>query len=182
MGKADAWGAAERSSFANRRGGSRATLSGSADAIAAPAYKRLLAAEPYLRRSIPTLIVIFLLVVAATRIMSLMTLRDDIEREQSKFDEDTDAVVEDRVRDEGDDSVADLLVDLDLSEIDRDLSELEDIQAALARIEAGTYGYCIDCGEPIYPQRLERLPAAARDLACQERFEAQHGADTTPSL
>jgi RNA polymerase-binding transcription factor DksA len=109
-------------------------------------------------------------------------LRADIEREQSKFDEDRDAVVEDRVRDEGDDSVADLLVDLDLSEIDRDLAELEDIQAALARIKAGTYGYCIDCGEPIYPQRLERLPAAARDLACQERFEAQHGADATPSL
>ena len=81
MGKADAWGAAERSSFATRRGGTRAALSGSADAIAAPAYRRLLVAEPYLRRSIPTLIVIFLLVVAATRAMSLMTLRDDIERD-----------------------------------------------------------------------------------------------------
>lgn len=81
MGKADAWGAAERSSFANRRGGAPAALGGSADAIAAPAYKRLLAAEPYLRRSIPTLIVIFLLVVAATRVMSLLTLRDDIERD-----------------------------------------------------------------------------------------------------
>jgi RNA polymerase-binding transcription factor len=109
-------------------------------------------------------------------------LRADIEREQSKFDEDSEALVEDRIGDEADDSVADLLVDLDLSEIDRDLTELEEIQAALARIKGGTYGYCVDCGEPIDPERLENLPEAARDLACQERFEAHHGADSTPTL
>jgi len=54
---------------------------GSAEALTAPAYRRLLAAEPYLRRSIPTLIVIFLLVVAATRVLSLMALRDNIDRD-----------------------------------------------------------------------------------------------------
>ncbi len=49
--------------------------------IAAPAYKKLLAAEPYLRRSIPTLIILFLLVVAASRFMSLMALRDHVEHD-----------------------------------------------------------------------------------------------------
>jgi two-component system cell cycle sensor histidine kinase PleC len=48
--------------------------------IAAPAYRRLLAAEPYLRRAIPALIVIFLLIIAATRILSLMNLHAGIER------------------------------------------------------------------------------------------------------
>ena len=54
---------------------------GNARIIAAPAYRRLLAAEPLLRRSIPVLIVIFLIVVAAVRFLSLMALRDDVERD-----------------------------------------------------------------------------------------------------
>jgi two-component system cell cycle sensor histidine kinase PleC len=77
MGKTGAWGATGGRLFAGGRGDS--TLAGNAEIIAAPAYKRLLAAEPYLRRSIPALIVIFLVVVAATRLLSLLALRDDIE-------------------------------------------------------------------------------------------------------
>jgi two-component system cell cycle sensor histidine kinase PleC len=83
MAKADAWGAADgevrpgRRSWKSRR---REGIIGNARMIAAPAYRRLLAAEPYLRRSIPILIVIFLLVVATTRCLSLMALRDDTER------------------------------------------------------------------------------------------------------
>nr|WP_087587173.1 PAS domain-containing sensor histidine kinase [Nitratireductor soli] len=56
-------------------------LAGNAKIIAAPAYERLLAIEPYLRRSIPILIIIFLLVVAAARFLSLLAWRDDVERD-----------------------------------------------------------------------------------------------------
>jgi two-component system cell cycle sensor histidine kinase PleC len=80
MGNADAWGAAGRRPFAESRD-EQPKIKGNAEALAAPAYKRLLAAEPYLRRSIPTLIVIFLLVVAATRALSLMAQRDDLDRD-----------------------------------------------------------------------------------------------------
>jgi two-component system cell cycle sensor histidine kinase PleC len=79
MGKTGAWAATGGRLFAGRRGD--ATLAGNAESIAAPAYRRLLAAEPFLRRSIPVLIVIFLVVVAATRLLSLLALRDDIEHE-----------------------------------------------------------------------------------------------------
>jgi two-component system cell cycle sensor histidine kinase PleC len=48
--------------------------------LAAPAYRRLLVLEPYLRRSIPALILIFLLIVASARALSLMAWHDDIER------------------------------------------------------------------------------------------------------
>ncbi|RVA46670.1 PAS domain S-box protein, partial [Mesorhizobium sp. M7A.F.Ca.US.001.01.1.1] len=48
--------------------------------IAEPAYRRLLAAEPLLRRSIPVLIITFLIVIAALRVLSLMNERDDVER------------------------------------------------------------------------------------------------------
>jgi two-component system cell cycle sensor histidine kinase PleC len=77
MAKTDAWGAAGGTDFVRRKGN---TLAGNARIIAEPAYRRLLAAEPLLRRSIPALIVIFLLVVAAARALSLMAWQDEVER------------------------------------------------------------------------------------------------------
>lgn len=44
-------------------------------------------------------------------------------------------------------------------------------EQALARLSAGTYGLCVDCGEKIAEARLEFRPEAARCLADQERFE-----------
>jgi len=46
------------------------------------------------------------------------------------------------------------------------------VEAALTRIEQGTYGTCVDCGQPIPPARLEVRPEAARCVEDQERFEA----------
>ena len=46
--------------------------------------------------------------------------------------------------------------------------ELAAIRAALDRIEAGTYGTCVACGDPIAPQRLRALPTALRCLDCAE--------------
>jgi RNA polymerase-binding protein DksA len=65
----------------------------------------------------------------------------------------------------GDDEIADsAAVTLD-REIDSALEEnsehvLAEIDAALERIEAGTYGTCEDCGRPIGEERLEALPWA----------------------
>lgn len=52
------------------------------------------------------------------------------------------------------------------------------LDAALARLEAGTYGTCRACGRPIAAERLEAVPEADLCLACQgerERAEAAHG-------
>jgi two-component system cell cycle sensor histidine kinase PleC len=80
MANADAWGAPGGDAFAKSKAMRETGLAGNARIIAEPAYKKLLAAEPFLKRSIPALILIFLIVVAAARIMSLATLRDDVER------------------------------------------------------------------------------------------------------
>ncbi|GLI98468.1 TraR/DksA C4-type zinc finger protein [Sphingobium sp. BS19] len=48
------------------------------------------------------------------------------------------------------------------------LGEAAQIKAALARLQAGTYGLCGVCGEPIASARLEALPAASRCIACAE--------------
>lgn len=45
--------------------------------------------------------------------------------------------------------------------------QLEAIRAALARIEAGTYGSCAGCGEPIDDGRLAAMPEVALCIGCQ---------------
>lgn len=40
------------------------------------------------------------------------------------------------------------------------------LQAALSRIEAGEFGYCMDCGDALPPKRLDLDPAVTRCLDC----------------
>ncbi|HWH74491.1 MAG TPA: TraR/DksA family transcriptional regulator [Methylibium sp.] len=53
----------------------------------------------------------------------------------------------------------------------RDLDELAQVQAALQRLDAGVYGDCVDCGQPIALERLRVQPAAERCAACQAARE-----------
>jgi DnaK suppressor protein len=55
----------------------------------------------------------------------------------------------------------------DLALRDRAETQLTLVDEALARIDAGTFGACVTCGEPIAPERLEALPWAARCIDCQ---------------
>lgn len=50
-------------------------------------------------------------------------------------------------------------------------AELNLVQAALRRIEDGSYGRCIDCGVQIPAARLQAAPEAARCIRCQEKAE-----------
>ena len=49
--------------------------------------------------------------------------------------------------------------------------ELRRIDAALRRVEEGSYGECLACGEPIAPGRLAADPTAIHCLACAEAAE-----------
>ena len=46
---------------------------------------------------------------------------------------------------------------------------LFDVEAALDRLDKGTYGNCERCGQPISPARLEAKPAARRCIACASK-------------
>ena len=46
-----------------------------------------------------------------------------------------------------------------------------DVLAALHRIDAGTYGTCVDCGTVVPEGRLEAKPEAARCVACQGKLD-----------
>jgi DnaK suppressor protein len=47
-------------------------------------------------------------------------------------------------------------------------AELDQVEAALARLESGAYGSCVRCAAPIPSARLEVLPSAALCMACTE--------------
>ena len=51
--------------------------------------------------------------------------------------------------------------------------EVEKIRQAISRIDAGTYGICLGCGEPIKKERLAALPYANQCIRCAERSQ-QH--------
>jgi DnaK suppressor protein len=61
--------------------------------------------------------------------------------------------------------------DLEFALDARETAELDLVDAALSRIEAGTYGQCIDCGVEIPAARLHAAPEAPRCIACQEKAE-----------
>lgn len=48
---------------------------------------------------------------------------------------------------------------------------IREIDDALSRMDAGSYGICENCSKPIPPERLEALPFATRDVACQALLE-----------
>lgn len=61
--------------------------------------------------------------------------------------------------------------------LDRESHRLRQVRAALARIEEGSYGYCLACGEPIPAKRLDVVPWAAYCVRCQEAVDAQQAAE-----
>jgi RNA polymerase-binding transcription factor len=60
---------------------------------------------------------------------------------------------------------------IELRARDRQRKLITKIDAALQRIEDGTYGYCEETGEPISLKRLEARPIATLSIEAQERHE-----------
>lgn len=97
-------------------------------------------------------------------------------RDPTSSDEDGDLI------EEGDMALADLISHTSLAESQRDIEELQAIDAALARIAEGHYGTCVQCGREIEPERLKVQPTAVRCLRCQEEHERTYASAPTPSL
>jgi DnaK suppressor protein len=93
--------------------------------------------------------------------------REDVGRARAE----TYAVPAGPVTDVGDRASADLLSDLEQAEISRDVRALGELEAALARINEGTFGSCTDCGEEISFKRLGAYPVARRCVGCQRLHE-----------
>jgi RNA polymerase-binding protein DksA len=101
-------------------------------------------------------------------------LREEIRQTLLKSDTEQYLQIANDVRDLEDESFADLVVDVSLAEIDRDLEELRAIDAALLRMSDGTYGRCDVCDRPIELKRLQAAPEALRCIDCQTLYERTH--------
>ena len=67
--------------------------------------------------------------------------------------------------------------DLEFAIGEHETAALAEIESALLRLDAGTYGVCTDCAGAIPEARLKALPTAPRCLACQEKTEPLKAAD-----
>jgi len=103
-----------------------------------------------------------------------LQLREEIRQTLLKSDTEQYVQIANEVRDLEDESFADLMVDVNLAEIDRDLDELRAIEAAMLRVANGSYGHCEQCGSPIEFRRLQITPFASRCFDCQSSFERNH--------
>jgi len=80
-----------------------------------------------------------------------------------------------QVQDFGDQALSSTMEALQSSLQDSRLEEYNRIIKALAMIEDGSYGICIDCHGPISDKRLKSYPNATRCIACQEAYEEDIG-------
>jgi DnaK suppressor protein len=81
------------------------------------------------------------------------------------------AVAASEVTDRKDEAGQRQLSEVGDAEQQRDIDELAQVERALQRLDAGTYGDCAHCGEPIALQRLQVQPAAERCAPCQANVE-----------
>jgi DnaK suppressor protein len=63
--------------------------------------------------------------------------------------------------------------DYAMNTMERNSNRLREVQAALGRIDDGTFGVCIVCEDDIHAKRLAVLPWASHCIACQEVADAE---------
>jgi DnaK suppressor protein len=101
-------------------------------------------------------------------------LREEIRLELLRSDDEHFIDLAGQVHDLEEESVADLLVDLNLAILDLHIEEIRDIDASLMRIAHGGYGVCVDCKSEISIERLNACITAQRCTRCQTAYEHNH--------
>lgn len=106
----------------------------------------------------------------------LLAERDRVQKALDNIHEENPGTIEDETGDETQDQhlgdTATAMHDRELDYTLEDNSEhvLAAIDAALARIEDGSYGICTDCGKPITEERLEARPWADLCIDCARKL------------
>jgi DnaK suppressor protein len=81
-----------------------------------------------------------------------------------------------------DQAIRDVIQELALKLGDRESTAVAEIDQALMRMKEGSYGLCVRCGKAIEERRLEAVPTARYDAACQTEIENAKGNSARPSL
>ena len=101
----------------------------------------------------------------------LLAKQRELLAQQNLAEHDAQGEAGERVRDWSDESVADEDSGLSLKEADQDTALLEQVRAALQRIENGSYGKCRVDGRPIEEKRLKQIPWAVYCLKHEQELE-----------
>ncbi|MEJ2699228.1 MAG: TraR/DksA C4-type zinc finger protein [Desulfuromonadales bacterium] len=100
----------------------------------------------------------------------LLAWRTELQRRQGRP---LEVLTREKVRfaDPVDQGVQEVDLQQDLENLHRNQLLLREIEAALTRIENGSYGYCLESGEEIGLERLMALPVATLSVEMQEQRE-----------
>lgn len=109
-------------------------------------------------------------------------LLTEIRRELAQSDDQTYIALAGKVHDRGEESTADLLVDVELAVLDQHVREVRAIEASQQQIQQGNYGVCDTCGEHIAFARLISYPTATRCVACQDRSDKTTAQPNRPRM
>ncbi len=99
----------------------------------------------------------------------LMERKQELEQELIRLSR--EKVADTKIQDQGDQAVTSTLEHLNISLQNTEKQEYDRIVQALAKLDSGSYGICVDCKQEISERRLKSYPNSARCLVCQEAFE-----------
>lgn len=91
-------------------------------------------------------------------------------------------LADDEIKESSDLALRGVIQELALQLSDHESKIVADIDQALMRMGEGSYGMCVRCGHEIDERRLEAIPTARYDAACQAEIEATRGQGAGPSL
>jgi DnaK suppressor protein len=105
----------------------------------------------------------------------LQGIRDDLQREQEEATSDSGGELSSFDQHPGDSGTETFELEKNVSLLEQLEDELVEIDAAVQRLERGTYGTCQACGRPIGDERLEALPATRFCVEDQAKAEREAG-------
>src|SRR5687768_17791657 len=111
-----------------------------------------------------------------------LELREEVRGELERSGNEHYADLAGSVPDTGDESVADMMVDVDAALVDRQVNEMREVEVTLKRLAELDFGDCVECGGEIGFERLMALPTAERCVRCQELHEKTYSHEPNPTL
>ena len=118
-----------------------------------------------------------------TRLQEIyLSLQEEVRAELERSGHEGYAELAGPTPDPGDSSVADMLADLDIGLADRQVKEMQEVEAALKRVADLNFGDCAQCGDEIGFERLMAYPTAQRCVRCQELHDKTYAHENKPTL
>lgn len=109
-------------------------------------------------------------------------LRDEIRDALAQSGDEKYIDLAGQVHDLADEAVANELIEVESTLIERHLHELGEIEAARERLAAGKINVCVDCENEIGIRRLMAKPTAVRCVDCQEHYDRTHAHASMPRM